>query len=599
MDFNLTGRRIGPYQLHRLIGRGGMAWVYRATHTVMDWDVALKILDPSLTGDADFVERFRREAKLLDQMQHPNIVRVRDAAWQERFFYIAMEYLDGEALDTTLARVKRLSPPQAISLGLQVADALSYGHTRFRLIHRDIKPGNIFVLRDGSFKVLDFGVAVLLGGRPSARTRIGTPDYMAYEQCQGNADERSDIYSLGATLYEALTGRVPPPFGVEPPIPPRQLNPQVSPALEQVIVCALQRDPARRFQSVAAMGSALHAAWTSPGIVSPVKPAAPGNVVRNRQPPSRTLILGGGIIIAVLAFIFLLASLSSGGSMSLVLTRTPALPVTATIPALLPAATIAPPAVAPAAERLLTVVEPSAGETLVPDSPAPVFRWEMPPLEAGQRYVVVLDDQRSAPIDFVRPVDDAYQYDGSQQWPEPLAPGPHTWGVVIVARSDQGGDDVWHGPEWTFTASAPADTSTPEPTSMPTSTRRPSTATRRPPTAIPTTASTPRPAATIPTSTPVPQIPVDPLHFSFSANASCAGSGEQNVSVSLTGYGGQPPYTYYNDMTLLAQSVSGSVTFSFVTPAGNPVPLKLIVIDSTGQRVMENQFYKSGLHYCP
>ena len=172
-----------------------------------------------------------------------------------------MEYLIGESLDRLLKRVPYLPPAQVVSLGWQVADALAYAHTRHRLVHRDIKPGNLFLMQNGTIRILDFGVAAIMVDFKLATTRIGTPEYMPYEQASGQADYRSDIYGLGASLYHLGTGRLAPPFGIDAPIPPRTFNREITPALEQVLLKALQREPAARYQTAIEMRDALHRTW--------------------------------------------------------------------------------------------------------------------------------------------------------------------------------------------------------------------------------------------------------------------------------------------------------------------------------------------------
>jgi tRNA A-37 threonylcarbamoyl transferase component Bud32/uncharacterized protein (DUF983 family) len=244
------GQTISAYQLLAHIASGGQATVYRARHTVLQREVALKVLHPHLLTAPDFVEKFAREAQLLAQLKHPNIVEVYDANRDAAtgLYFIAIEFLPGTDLETLIAQQGKLAVEVVVAVAQQVASALEYAHAR-NLIHRDIKPSNLMLLPDGTVKVLDFGIAAIIAAGQKARTRIGTVEYMAPEHFAGNADARSDIYSLGATLYHCLTGQLPPVIAVQPPTPPRQLNPAISPALENVILKALQADPARRQQT--------------------------------------------------------------------------------------------------------------------------------------------------------------------------------------------------------------------------------------------------------------------------------------------------------------------------------------------------------------
>jgi serine/threonine protein kinase len=224
------GQTISAYQLLAHIASGGQATVYRARHTVLQREVALKVLHPHLLTAPDFVEKFAREAQLLAQLKHPNIVEVYDANRDAAtgLYFIAIEFLPGTDLETLIAQQGKLAVEVVVAVAQQVASALEYAHAR-NLIHRDIKPSNLMLLPDGTVKVLDFGIAAIIAAGQKAQTRIGTVEYMAPEHFAGNADARSDIYSLGATLYHCLTGQLPPVIAVQPPTPPRQLNPAISP----------------------------------------------------------------------------------------------------------------------------------------------------------------------------------------------------------------------------------------------------------------------------------------------------------------------------------------------------------------------------------
>jgi tRNA A-37 threonylcarbamoyl transferase component Bud32/ribosomal protein L40E len=266
------GQTISAYQLLARIASGGQATVYRARHTVLQREVALKVLHPHLLTAPDFVEKFAREAQLLAQLKHPNIVEVYDANRDAAtgLYFIAIEFLPGTDLETLIAQQGKLAVEVVVAVAQQVASALEYAHAR-NLIHRDIKPSNLMLLPDGTVKVLDFGIAAIIAAGQKARTRIGTVEYMAPEHFAGNADARSDIYSLGATLYHCLTGQLPPVIAVQPPTPPRQLNPAISPALENVILKALQADPARRQQTAREFIIEMESAWRTP----PVAVSAP------------------------------------------------------------------------------------------------------------------------------------------------------------------------------------------------------------------------------------------------------------------------------------------------------------------------------------
>ena len=270
---DLEGRILdGRYQLGSLLGVGGMASVYLATDRVLDRPVAVKVLSPSDAQDPLFVERFRREARAAARLSHPNIVAVFDSGSDADQPYLVMEYVPGQSLAQLLHRQGRLAPGRAVELAIQVCAALAAAHVQ-GLVHRDIKPANVLVGEDGQVQVTDFGIvkasaATTLTG---TGTVLGTAAYLSPEQAQGHpVDARSDLYGLGCVLYELLCGS--PPFGSgadrslvavatrhvrEPPEPPSLRNPQVDPALDAVVLTALAKDPAQRYQSATDMQEAL------------------------------------------------------------------------------------------------------------------------------------------------------------------------------------------------------------------------------------------------------------------------------------------------------------------------------------------------------
>ena len=201
---------VGRYELEELVGSGGMSNVFRAHDRLLERTVALKILHEQYTRDEDYVERFRREARAVAQLTHPNIVTVIDRGEQDGRQFIVFEYVDGQNLKELSAHGP-LDPREAVGLALQVAHALSFAHAR-GLVHRDVKPQNVLLNDDGQAKVTDFGIARSLDvhGVTQTGTVLGTSDYIAPEQARGQkVDPKTDIYSLGAVLYELLTGEVP------------------------------------------------------------------------------------------------------------------------------------------------------------------------------------------------------------------------------------------------------------------------------------------------------------------------------------------------------------------------------------------------------
>ena len=257
----MIGQTLGAYRITTEVARGGQATLYKAVHTVLGRETALKVLHPHLITVADFLQKFEAESKILAQLKHPNIVAVYDAGVDQGLYWIAMEWLDGQAVDNLIDQQGKLPVDLAVRIADQVATALGYAHAQ-GLIHRDIKPANMMLLPNGTVKVLDFGIAAIVAAGQKAVTRIGTVEYMSYEQFNGQADHRSDIYSLGASLYEMLTGQLPPRLALHPPTPPSQLNPAIPPGLEQLLYRLLAQQPEDRPQTTAQFQQQLHAALT-------------------------------------------------------------------------------------------------------------------------------------------------------------------------------------------------------------------------------------------------------------------------------------------------------------------------------------------------
>jgi serine/threonine protein kinase len=268
---DLTGTRIGPYQITSRIGAGGMGVVYQARDTQLDRTVAIKVLTPALVQDADRRRRFIREAKTASALNHPNIVTIHTITQAKSVDCIVMEFVAGQALDQSIGR-KGLGLPETLKYAIQMASALTAAHAA-GVVHRDLKPANIMVTESGLVKVLDFGLAKLTEPNPregsealktdttQERTIFGTPAYMSPEQAEGKrVDARSDIFSFGAVLYQMITGLQP--FRGDSasstlanvlsrePTPPSQLARSVPPELERIILRCLRKDPTRRFQHI-------------------------------------------------------------------------------------------------------------------------------------------------------------------------------------------------------------------------------------------------------------------------------------------------------------------------------------------------------------
>src|SRR5215208_964306 len=262
----------GRYRVIGRLGSGGMADVYLAEDTQLGRRVALKLLYRRFAEDAEFVERFRREASSAARLQHPNVVQVFDRGEWDGTYYIAMEFLEGRNLKQIVRDHGPLEPALAVDIVLQILKAARFAHRR-GVVHRDIKPHNVIVDAEGRAKVTDFGIA-LAGASDMTETGsiMGTAQYLSPEQAQGQpVDARSDLYSIGVVLYELLTGVVPfdaeSPVTValkqisEAPVPAIQRNPAIPPALDAVVMHAMRKDPGARFQDadefIAALDQAL------------------------------------------------------------------------------------------------------------------------------------------------------------------------------------------------------------------------------------------------------------------------------------------------------------------------------------------------------
>ncbi len=263
----------GRYHIDELLGYGGMSSVYKATDPNLHRTVAIKIIHPHLSSDPDFLSRFEEEAAMVAQLRHENIVQVYDFNHDGDVDYMVLEYLPGETLEKHLKRLnennQKMDPTEAVNDIAQVCDAVEYAHHK-GLIHRDIKPANIMLTVDGKVVLMDFGIARMVSGglHTAAGAVIGTAMYMSPEQIIGEkVDERSDIYSLGVSLFEAVSGK--PPFKADSamtlmmmhlndPVPNiRELQPQVPESLVLAIDKAMEKKPENRYQTAAEMATAL------------------------------------------------------------------------------------------------------------------------------------------------------------------------------------------------------------------------------------------------------------------------------------------------------------------------------------------------------
>jgi serine/threonine-protein kinase len=258
------------FKIESVITRSGMASIYKGTDTTTGEAVAVKVPYMQLEADPASFSRFQREAEIGKVLKHPNILRFVDVPEQSRP-YIVMEYLEGKSLSDVMAEVRPMPIDDAVQIASRVCGALAHMH-QHKIVHRDLKPQNIMICKDGGLRIIDFGIAkaaemrriTFAGFSPT----MGTPDYMAPEQVKGRrGDERTDIYSLGAVLYEMVTGYVPfegeNPFIVMnsrvtgDPLAPRKRNTEISPELEEIILHAMEREPHLRYQSAATMQKEL------------------------------------------------------------------------------------------------------------------------------------------------------------------------------------------------------------------------------------------------------------------------------------------------------------------------------------------------------
>lgn len=264
-------RRLGSYELIRQLGEGGMAQVYLARDIRLGREVAVKVLDRQLGARPGFRERFLREARVAAALDHPNIVPLYDFSESDPLhLYLVMPFVSGGSLQDRLKEAP-FSVDQVATYGAQIADALEYAHLR-GVVHRDVKPANMLLHADGRLLLSDFGLAKILSAsaRPAAPRNhpdAGTPEYMAPEQINGRSDERSDIYALGVVLYLLLTGRLPFTGSTSAkvmerhlyrlPAEPRRLNPNITPAMQGVVLRALAKHPEDRYQRASELAGAL------------------------------------------------------------------------------------------------------------------------------------------------------------------------------------------------------------------------------------------------------------------------------------------------------------------------------------------------------
>lgn len=407
--FNLIGKTLGPYRILEQIGVGGMATVYKAYQPSMDRYVAIKVLPPYLSQDDQFARRFQREAHAIARLEHAHILPVYDYGESEGVTYIVMRYIAAGTLKEYIAK-KSLPYDEIARLIGQVASALDYAH-RLGIIHRDVKPNNILIDEQANTYLTDFGLARMIETTQQitgSGVGIGTPNYMSPEQGKGiKADHRSDIYSLGVILYEMATGRVPfeaeTPMAVvlkhiTDPLPlPRSVAPDVPEAVEMVILKALAKEPAHRYQSAGELSQALTAAVRKSSSADVTRISAtkyapePQSKVANQvsiltrvgqlwqKPVGKLTLLGGGLLgMIVLGFLLSLfpgriAVVGSGNAPAA--TATPAMAATNPLPT-----------------RLEPTATPPATSTATPRPPTATSTPKIPLENQGRRLTLCMDD---------------------------------------------------------------------------------------------------------------------------------------------------------------------------------------------------------------
>ncbi|MBK8609213.1 MAG: serine/threonine protein kinase [Chitinophagaceae bacterium] len=269
----MIGQKIHSYEITAHLGKGGMGNVYKATDTMLGRDVALKMLHPQLIMESQFLERFKKEARVLAQLLHPNIAVIYNFIEQENNHYMVMEYVQGDSLDDLMKKHRTLSPEFIVPVFTQVLEGLQHAHQK-NIYHRDIKPANIMLTADGTVKLMDFGIAKVAGEQKMTQVNkiVGTVEFMAPELIQGkDASAASDIYAAGVTMYELLSGKLP--FEADTDFTlmqailkqkithPVKFNAAIPRSLSDIIMKALDKNPANRFANARAFQQALQTAF--------------------------------------------------------------------------------------------------------------------------------------------------------------------------------------------------------------------------------------------------------------------------------------------------------------------------------------------------
>jgi serine/threonine-protein kinase len=359
------GSRVGDYEVLEVLGAGGMGRVYKVRNVISDRVEAMKVLLPNLEGDADLADRFMREVKVQASLDHPNIAALHTALRLDNQLLMLMEYVEGVTIDVVL-RSGRIPIDKAIDYTAQVLSALSYAHAH-GVVHRDLKPANMIVTPSGVVKLMDFGIARMVADRKLTQTggTLGSIYYMSPEQIKGGVavDARSDLYSLGISLYEMVTGARPFQGDSEysimaahletTPPPPIQVDPNLPPALSEIILMSLEKDPAQRFQTADAFRAALLSVRGP--VQSAATPAAAPVVIAPPPPAARShrgLYIALGSLATIAVIIAAVTQIpkfrhTAAESAPAAAVSVPAQPPPAAIPDAVPPPAVTPPASQP------------------------------------------------------------------------------------------------------------------------------------------------------------------------------------------------------------------------------------------------------------
>jgi serine/threonine protein kinase len=313
------GDTLDHYRVDATVARSGMATLYRATDLNGDRQVALKVPHPEMEADPVLVERFKREQEIGQVLDHPGVVKTFNSEERSRL-YMVIEWVDGRLLRALLNEEGALPIERAVKITLGICDALDYMHKR-GIVHRDLKPENVMVDEHDRIKLIDFGIAMKEDARRltfvNMSAMLGTPDYISPEQVQGKrGDQRSDIYAMGVMFYEMLTGQVPfsgpNPLAVmndrlvKDPVPPGELNTEISPELEEIVFRALERDPRHRYATAHEMEWDLEH-QEQVGVADRGGPARRGSGSLLGRINTRVLLYAGLALVPVVLFGLMLA----------------------------------------------------------------------------------------------------------------------------------------------------------------------------------------------------------------------------------------------------------------------------------------------------